>query len=99
MLSEALGCRAPDGACQRGSCRPGRAAPIARACAFTIRWEARSCSPTVPSPCHSEHDATGRHGHSRSSDLRPPYYRCAAARMVSMGSLVSDVMRASPSRE
>jgi hypothetical protein len=47
------------GPCQQGSCRPRRASPIGRACASTIRCEARSCSPAVPSPCHSEHDATG----------------------------------------
>jgi hypothetical protein len=49
----------PRGACQRGSCRPGRASPIGQAGASTIRCEARSCSPAVPSPCHSQHDAFG----------------------------------------
>jgi hypothetical protein len=51
--------RAPTGACQRGWSRPGRASPIARAGATAARCEARSSSPAVPSPCHSEHDASG----------------------------------------
>ncbi len=45
--------------CQRDSCRPGPASPIARAGAFATSCEAWSFSPAVPSPCHSEHDATG----------------------------------------
>jgi hypothetical protein len=41
------------GACARGSCRPGRSSPIARAGAIAARYEAGSSSPAVPSPCHS----------------------------------------------
>jgi hypothetical protein len=81
----------PMEACQRSFVNLDRPSPIGRACASTTRWEARSCSPAVPSPCHSEHDATGS---SRSTTdthgpltLEAPYYRCAATRMVRMGSL------------
>jgi hypothetical protein len=93
LKPEETRCRAsPWEACQRGSCRPGRASPITRAGATTARPEARSSSPAVPSACHSEHDASGaprsNHGHSRSPDLQAPYYRCTATRMVRMWSPV-----------
>jgi hypothetical protein len=42
---------------------------------------------SVPFPARRFRFATVSHGHSRSSDLRTLYYRCAAARMVRMGSL------------
>ena len=38
---------------------PGRASPLARAGPVATRSELRSSSPAVPSPCHSEHDASG----------------------------------------
>jgi hypothetical protein len=58
--SPTLGSAAPPAAaCRRGSGRPGRASPIARASAIAARCEALSSSPAVPSPCHSQHDATG----------------------------------------
>jgi hypothetical protein len=41
---------------------------------------------SVPFPARHLRFVTVSHGHSRSSDLRPPYNRCAAARMVRMGS-------------
>jgi hypothetical protein len=43
---------------------------------------------SVPFRARRHRFATVNHGHSRSFDLRAPYYRCAAARMVRMGSLV-----------
>jgi Ser/Thr protein kinase RdoA (MazF antagonist) len=64
--------------------------PSPRVGATAARCAARWSSPAVPSPCHSpagrHRFATVNHGHSRSSDLQPPYYRCPAARMVRMGS-------------
>jgi hypothetical protein len=41
----------------------------------------------VPFPARCHRFVTVNHGHSRSSDLQAPYYRCAATRMVRMGSL------------
>jgi len=43
----------------RGWCHPSRASPISRAGAADAGREARSSSPAVPSPCHSEHHASG----------------------------------------
>jgi hypothetical protein len=43
---------------------------------------------SVPFPARHQRFATVNHRHSRSSDLRPPYYRYPAARMVRMGSAV-----------
>jgi hypothetical protein len=44
----------------------------------SVRASQRRPTSTTPPVCH---------GHPRSSDLRPLYYRCAGARMVGMGSL------------
>ena len=43
---------------------------------------------SVPFPARHHRFVTVSHGHSRSSDLQAPYYRCAATRMVRMGSAV-----------
>jgi hypothetical protein len=42
---------------------------------------------SVPFRARRHRFVTVSHGHSRSSDLQRPYYRCVAARMVRMGSL------------
>jgi hypothetical protein len=42
---------------------------------------------SVPFRARRHRSATVNHGHSRSSDLQAPYHRCAATRMVRMGSL------------
>jgi hypothetical protein len=39
----------------------------------------------VPFPARRHRFLTVNHGHSRSSDLQAPYYRCAATRMVGWG--------------
>jgi hypothetical protein len=41
----------------------------------------------VPFRARRHRFTTVNRGHSRFSDLRTPYYRCAATRMVRMGSL------------
>jgi hypothetical protein len=46
-------------ACQRGWCRRRTGPPIARAGAAAARCEPQLFPAAVPSPCHSEHDATG----------------------------------------
>jgi hypothetical protein len=43
---------------------------------------------SVPFPARRHRFVTVNYGHSRSSDLQAPYYRCAATRMVRMGSPV-----------
>ena len=82
----------PSAACQRCCwCRLGRASPIARAGAIggqvrhRVILTARAIS--VPFRARRHRFATVSHGNSRPLDLGVLYYRCAAARMVRMGSL------------
>jgi hypothetical protein len=53
------GCREPAALANEARVRPGPASPIMRAGATAARSELTSSPPAVPSPCHSEHDATG----------------------------------------
>jgi hypothetical protein len=82
----------PSAACQRCCwCRLGRASPIARAGAIggqvrhRVILTARAIS--VPFRARRHRFAAVSHGNSRPLDLGVLYYRCAAARMVRMGSL------------
>jgi hypothetical protein len=45
-------------------------------------WEAGGAI-SVPFPARHHRFATVNHGYSQSSDLRPPYYKCPVARVVS----------------
>lgn len=52
-------------ACQRGSCRPGRASPSARAGNTAVRCEPTTCSPAVPCPCLPSATSPVHHGQPR----------------------------------